>query len=874
MLINIRLLTPVQDKVAVQESMIMELHKVVSQKPSKYTILGGDFNFVERNEDTTGPFVPVHRPCWERLKEDLGIHDCTSDVHSFFHKPSTGSSSWSTRIDRFYVSYTEADLAIIKPVVSSDLHSLINRGELGFNAHVPTSLVFFPRMKEASGRRRIGDSTVENPNFAIYTKKFFDNLLKSLPDAGPMVKLKFLTDAMHKASNKIFRENKHVVDKVVLFQRAVTLLRHLSSEDPDDATSIRLIRGTPLRLLFLSRNDDDYTWNTTKLREYINNAFKVAGVPEGNGEFIHGNDSLGDVGSTPAAPPAPKKANALKELKLKLPSTRTKIVALRPGPDTDPSCDPEVIGPIIQGYYGKIWRALDALPERPNVILDYLEDYDRRIDPSKIIELSLELVLKAIQMAPDTSPGPDGVPFAAFKANASLAGPIILEVCIYLGIERGADDLDGFNFATLFLIPKKETLEVGDTRPICVNNAGNRLVARVLFLAMVDASQELIGHYQKMFLPGRKMTDHLFDLNEDFYQSVLDGDENFILFTDNAKAFDSLFHDFIKAVLKWQGFPSWCCNIVANLLTAVKVSPSLAPDFIINIGRGVKQGCPLSPLLFILCYDVLHFKLSPLENILVKAAADDLRVKSNSITDIVKTFPVIDCFTRVSGLGINRDKTVILSSEDHLDVRFEPCNRVVRESCWPLVKFVDSHKYLGILFGRKIQVEDIFAAPAKKAFDRAMRFSPALSRMDTQRRIITFNVFITPIFSFVQMFYVMPSSVSSASTGLLCTAPSPPSVGLLGHIRSCAPLLSRLGSNSRCVTPGSTTWWSCSRILTSARFPLSSISRGGSTGLDVAAPSGPQTGIAPVSRTIRSFCSWNSWVLTSWTGGALLPFPR
>ena len=211
-------------------------------------------------------------------------------------------------------------------------------------------------------------------------------------------------------------------------------------------------------------------------------------------------------------------------------------------------------------------------------------------------------------MAPSTSPGPDGIPFSAFKANIALAGPIILDVCRFLGSKRDESTIGGFNFANLFLLPKKDTLEVSDTRPISINNAGNRFVARVLFLAVVEASQGLIGDYQKMFLPGRKMTDHLFDLNSNFYEKVQGNLDYFILFTDNAKAFDSIHHDFIIAAITKQGFPSWLVNAVHNLLTAVKVSPTLAPDYSIDIKRGVKQGSP--SLLFFLFSVTTFFTLN------------------------------------------------------------------------------------------------------------------------------------------------------------------------------------------------------------------------------------------------------------------------
>ena len=785
-LINIRLLTPSLDKVEVQESMISALRAVISDHPTKFSVLGGDLNFVENARDTTSVFKIQARPCWELLKKDLGLTECISDLHTFFHKPAASVVSqlqnpWSARLDRFYISHSEADLAVVRPVVVSDVHTLSSLGDRGINSHVPTSLNFFLRKKSTVGPRRISETTVENENFIPYTTNFFNKALALQPVASPLEKLQFLNSALVRASKQIFLDHKNDINMVILFQKAVALYRYLSSEAPLDAMVLRIADNT--LLLLLSR--DSGGWNTAKLKKFIDNSFKLAGVPEGN-EVAEQDLVLGVVPPCFVPPPA-KKLNALKELKLKLPSTRTKIDALRVGPNKTPSNDPAEIGPLIQGYYGRLWQAADVGPDRQEKLQDYLVDYNRRIDPCEVVAMSLELVQQAIHMAPASSPGPDGIPFSAYKANVKLAAPILLEVCNFLGIKRSVTDLGNFNEALLFLLPKKDTLEISDTRPISVNNAGNRIVARVLFLAVADASQKLIGDYQQMFLPGRKMTDHLRDLNENYYRKVQDKMDYFILFADNAKAFDSIHHDFIVASLSKQGFPEWFINAVTNLLTAVRVSPSLAPGFIIDIKRGVKQGCPLSPLLFILCYDTLHFKLSPLENIKIRAAADDLAIETDTLDDAIRAFPVIDSFSVASGLGINRDKTVILSAKDHRGIASAPAVLQLQESSWPLVKLAESHKYLGILFGRSVQVEDIFAAPAKKALDRARCFGAAISRMDTQRRILTFNVFITPIFSFVQQFYIMPSSVLRDYRSVMRRAISPFSGTAWPYSQLCAP---------------------------------------------------------------------------------------
>jgi hypothetical protein len=87
-----------------------------------------------------------------------------------------------------------------------------------------------------------------------------------------------------------------------------------------------------------------------------------------------------------------------------------------------------------------------------------------------------------------------------------------------------------------------------------------------MVLCICEAVQKLIGEYQKMFLPSRQMTEHIRALNKLFYEAVQGNQEKFVLFMDNRRAFDSIHHEFIFAVLEKQGFPSWVIAVVKNLM--------------------------------------------------------------------------------------------------------------------------------------------------------------------------------------------------------------------------------------------------------------------------------------------------------------------
>ena len=78
-----------------------------------------------------------------------------------------------------------------------------------------------------------------------------------------------------------------------------------------------------------------------------------------------------------------------------------------------------------------------------------------------------------------------------------------------------------------------------------------------------------------------------------------DNVQKFVFLLDTAKAFDSIDHTWILRVLNKAAFPRWLLQFVRCSLYDVKVAPFFgsSPSCFIPIKRGVKQGCPLPPLL-------------------------------------------------------------------------------------------------------------------------------------------------------------------------------------------------------------------------------------------------------------------------------------
>ena len=155
--------------------------------------------------------------------------------------------------------------------------------------------------------------------------------------------------------------------------------------------------------------------------------------------------------------------------------------------------------------------------------------------------------------------------------------------------------------------------------------------------------------------------------------------------------------------------PTWFRNFVKGSLSSVKVSPFFGGELTdwIDIHRGVKQGCPLSPLLFIIAYDPLLHALSSSSLVGIKAFAfaDDLALFVKSVAAISPALRMISAFSDVSGLGVNKDKSAAIPTAD--PSHWAEIRGSLAVCPWPDLPLKESGTHLGILIGREVTLKHL-----------------------------------------------------------------------------------------------------------------------------------------------------------------------
>ena len=313
----------------------------------------------------------------------------------------------------------------------------------------------------------------------------------------------------------------------------------------------------------------------------------------------------------------------------------------------------------------------------------------------------------------------------------------------------------GYNHARLFLIPKKDGGLIEFTRGICANNCDNRFVATAVTESIKPALRWLIHPDQKGFTDERIGTEHVHELTHDFYSRLSKKQQHHVLLLDMRRAFDTLAHSFMHMCLVVMGWADWLRKMVVGLLHEVVAIPELGTRtrHRVRVYKGVKQGCPLSPILFIICFDVLLCRLDRFKGRTKKFGfADDLALAMRSVTILLAVFRTVALFSKMSGLWMNKAKTVLVST---LPPSRGTRGRLDREGLGE-VRFVSEAKYLGVLFGAKTSTKDVFADANDKFHKRLDTLAPVMRSSSLHDRILIVNVFLLPLFYYLGQFYVIP----------------------------------------------------------------------------------------------------------------------
>jgi hypothetical protein len=168
------------------------------------------------------------------------------------------------------------------------------------------------------------------------------------------------------------------------------------------------------------------------------------------------------------------------------------------------------------------------------------------------------------------------------------------------------------NSSFLALIPKEvNTSSFSRFRPISLCNVSYKIISKVNSNRIKPLLPKLISPNQGGFVEKRKIIDNIILVQEAIHSSKTRKQKGMIIKLDMANAFDRVNHRFLLVSLKFVVFDDHFLNWVLSCFSSPWISPLIngRPTLFFHASRGICQGCPLSPLLYILMVEALSRSL-------------------------------------------------------------------------------------------------------------------------------------------------------------------------------------------------------------------------------------------------------------------------
>lgn len=336
-------------------------------------------------------------------------------------------------------------------------------------------------------------------------------------------------------------------------------------------------------------------------------------------------------------------------------------------------------------------------PERRNLTIENLcnsiQPEDKFTEPDAAYlgrRIEKQDVITALKdSASAKAPGLDGIPYELWDALSErhalplkgTPGERVFDVMTVLTIlfndieDFGA--VDSADFAEGWLCPiykKNDRTNIANYRPITLLNSDYKIFTKILASRLAKVAHKVIHKAQAGFIPNRSISDQvrLAKLMTDYSEAT---EENgMIVCLDQEKAYDKIKHDYLWITLREYGLPEHFIDTVKTLYkfarTQVMVNREMSDNF--QVTRGVRQGDPLSGLLFNLAIEPLAntLRLSPhlhgfqlpgsTEKLIATLFADDTTIYMSETDDFRHLQVELDRWCLASGARFNVTKTEVI----------------------------------------------------------------------------------------------------------------------------------------------------------------------------------------------------------------------
>ncbi|XP_061340525.1 uncharacterized protein LOC133287003 [Gastrolobium bilobum] len=278
------------------------------------------------------------------------------------------------------------------------------------------------------------------------------------------------------------------------------------------------------------------------------------------------------------------------------------------------------------------------------------------------MKLSVEEVKRAFfQMPALKAPGVNGYPALFFQRNWE-----ILQEQVFSSMQffmQNPSQIGNINHTLIVLIPKvKRPCLMKQSRTIALCNTIYKGLSKILANRIKPLLMEIISPNQASFVPKRNIQDNIIIVQELIHSMHrMKGKKSFLsIKIDLEKAYDKLSWSFIRSVLEDLKFPGDLVEAIMGCVSSpvleVLWNGARTPSF--HSQRGIRQGDPLSPYLFVLsslsqlnCITQCLEKFSRMSGQSVSIEKSCIYYSKNTPQDVRRAITDASGFKKVENLG-------------------------------------------------------------------------------------------------------------------------------------------------------------------------------------------------------------------------------